>query len=106
PRAYVTGIVLDLRRVVGAAPTVWPCAEAMVFDADGRLLLQRRADDGDWAPPGGALDTGETLASTAQRETREETGLEIEPVQYLGVRGGYRVQYPDGNVACPVVATF
>jgi ADP-ribose pyrophosphatase YjhB (NUDIX family) len=98
--------VMDLRTVVGKAPIVWPCADAAVFDEAGRLLLQRRADDGDWGVPGGALDTGETLAQTAQRETREETGIEVEPVQFLGIRAGYRVQYPGGNVAYPIVATF
>ena len=55
--------------------------------------------------PGGGLDTGETLAHTAQRETRRGDWDEVvRPV--LGVGAGYRVQYADGNVAYPIVATF
>jgi len=56
---------------------------------EGRVLVVRRAR----APafdlftlPGGAVETGETLAQAVAREVAEETGLVIEPV----VLGGYR----------------
>ena len=47
---------------------------------DGRLLLGRRRGAhgaGTWAPPGGHIDEGENVESTARREVREETGLEL-----------------------------
>ena len=48
---------------------------------DGRALIIRRAHEprkGEWSLPGGLLNLGESLASAAQREIREETGLEVE----------------------------
>lgn len=60
-------------------------ADAAVFDADGRILLQRRADDGTWGLPGGFVDPDESPEETAVREAREETGLAVEPVELVDV---------------------
>lgn len=98
--------LMALRAVVGTAPVIWPGATAAVFDAAGRLLMQRRADNGHWGMPGGGMDTGETLAQTAVRETREETGLEVAPVRLLAAGGGHDVLYPNGDRLFPVGAIF
>ncbi|WP_431962208.1 NUDIX domain-containing protein [Nocardia sp. bgisy134] len=42
--------------------------------ADGRVLMQRRSDDGQWGLPGGAIELGESAASAVVREVAEETG--------------------------------
>lgn len=60
-------------------------AEAAIFDADDRILLQRRADDGTWSLPGGYTAPNESPAETAVRETAEETGLHVEPTDLVGV---------------------
>jgi ADP-ribose pyrophosphatase YjhB (NUDIX family) len=98
--------LMSLRAVVGTAPLIWPGASAAVRDAAGRLLFQRRVDTGQWGLPGGGLDTGETLAHTAQRETREETGLEVEPVRLLAVTGGYHLDYSNGDRTFPIGCLF
>jgi len=65
---------------------------------DGRLeivLLHRRSPRL-WALPKGTPDSGETIEETALRETREETGLEVEieaplrSIRYYFVRGTTR----------------
>ena len=72
-----------------------PTATAVCFDEQGRVLLGRRAlepDKGLWDLPGGFVDEGEHPLDTLRRELREETGLEIEPQEFLGVwmdRYGY-----------------
>jgi ADP-ribose pyrophosphatase YjhB (NUDIX family) len=60
-------------------------ADAAVFDADGRILLVRRADSGTWCMPGGACDVGETASRAAEREAFEESGFEVRARRLLGV---------------------
>src|SRR5438093_17906 len=65
-----------------------PTACAIVVDEAGRLLLGRRAGEpwqGYWDTPGGFVEEGEHPLDTLVRELREETGLEVEPVAFVGV---------------------
>jgi 8-oxo-dGTP pyrophosphatase MutT (NUDIX family) len=101
---YLT--IMSMRHVVGAAPLLWPGAAAVVRDEAGRILLQQRGDSGLWGLPAGALDTGETLAHTAIRETLEETGLCVEPIRLLNVLAGYEVVHSNGDRLFPVAHTF
>ncbi len=51
----------------------------------GQILLIKRADFRLWSLPGGDVEAGETVAQTAVREAREETGLEVQLVYVVGV---------------------
>jgi ADP-ribose pyrophosphatase YjhB (NUDIX family) len=54
---------------------------------EDRVLLVRRARPpalGLFTLPGGAVETGETLAAAVKREIREETGLDIDPIALAG----------------------
>jgi ADP-ribose pyrophosphatase YjhB (NUDIX family) len=65
-----------------------PTASALVEDDEGRILLARRAKEqfkGRWDIPGGFLDEGEHPLDGLRRELREETGLDVEPLEFLGV---------------------
>ncbi len=53
-------------------------------DAEGRLLLVRRADNGRWCLPGGGVDSGERVVEALVREVEEETGLACELHRELG----------------------
>ena len=51
-----------------------------MLDADGRVLLGRRAIEpwlGFWDTPGGFVSPGESLEDAVRRELREEAGIEI-----------------------------
>jgi 8-oxo-dGTP diphosphatase len=59
-----------------------------ILERDGRVLLARRGREprrGCWDLPGGFLHETEGAADGLRREFREETGLEVEPVQLLRV---------------------
>jgi ADP-ribose pyrophosphatase YjhB (NUDIX family) len=73
---------------------------AVIPDAEGRILLQRRADSGNWALPGGAMEMGESLVGSAIREVREETGFDIEVTGLVGTYTDPRhiIAYGDGEV--------
>ncbi|MFG2307678.1 NUDIX hydrolase [Streptomyces sp. NPDC048566] len=83
-----------------AANSLVPAASVVVVGNDGRVLLQRRADNGRWALPGGRMEIGETLPGCAVRETREETGLDVEVVGLVGTYTdpGHVFAYDDGEV--------
>jgi 8-oxo-dGTP pyrophosphatase MutT (NUDIX family) len=75
-------------------------ASAVVTDDAGRILLQRRRDNGLWALPGGGMDLGDSLPGCAVREVKEETGLDVEVTGLVGTYTDPRhiVAYSDGEV--------
>ena len=95
-----------LRDRVGRDLLLIPSVAVMAFDGEGRLLLVRATDTGEWQTVGGAIDPGETPAEAALRETREETGLEVELARVIGCYGGplFRFAYPNGDL-CEYVST-
>jgi 8-oxo-dGTP diphosphatase len=58
-------------------PTHSVSVAGVVIDADGRVLVIQRRDNGHWEPPGGILELGETLEQGVQREVMEETGVQV-----------------------------
>lgn len=83
------------------APTsLVPAVSAVISDADGRVLLQRRTDNELWSVPGGAVELGESVLGALRREVKEETGLDVEADRLIGVYSSpdYLVEYDDGEV--------
>ncbi len=52
---------------------------------DNKILLTKRDDFHIWCLSSGGVEDGETVAKAAQRETREETGLEVALTRLVGV---------------------
>lgn len=59
-------------------------ASALIFE-EGRILLAHRRDIDWWNLPGGGMEAGETLEEAVIREVYEETGLQVEVEQLVGV---------------------
>ncbi|MFD3552687.1 NUDIX hydrolase [Streptomyces goshikiensis] len=83
-----------------AANSLVPAASAVVVDEGGRVLLQRRTDNGMWALPGGRMELGESIGECAVRETFEETGVIVEITGIVGTytNPGHVFAYSDGEV--------
>lgn len=88
----------------GTPVVVQTGASIIVEDAQGRILMQQRADDGTWSYPGGRIEIDETVEDGARREVREECGLEVGELRLLGVFSGKELNhiYPNGNEVCGV----
>lgn len=56
-----------------------------VIREDGRMLVIKRRDNGNWEPPGGVLELDETPQEGVAREVLEETGIQVEVEQLTGV---------------------
>lgn len=82
------------------ANSIVVAVNAFVQDEHGRVLMIQRSDNGLWAMPGGGQDVGERVADTAVRETKEETGYDIEVTGLVGVYSNpnHVIAYSDGEV--------
>ena len=70
---------------------------AAIIEQEGKFLLVKEAstrDKGKWNHPAGWIDVGENPTEAVVREVKEETGLEFEPKNLLGVRSLVK-EYPD-----------
>lgn len=97
--------VARLRELVGSETLLLPSVAVLPRDGEGRLLLVRLSDTGEWATIGGTVEVGESPADAARREAMEEAGVEVELTGVLGAVGGtpYEVEYPNGD-RCAYVA--
>jgi len=58
---------------------------AAIFDEQGRVLLTKRRDNGQWCLPSGGVEPGESVAEGCEREVLEETGLIVRVMRFVGV---------------------
>jgi ADP-ribose pyrophosphatase len=81
---------------------------AALFNEQGRILLTKRTDNGQWCLPGGGMDSGESAAEACEREVWEETGLSVRVKRLVGVysHSDQLTVYADGNKAHIVALHF
>lgn len=96
-----------LRDKVGSSRLLLPSVAAVLRDSSGRLLLQQKSGES-WSLPAGMIEPGESPEEALVREVCEETGLQVVPIELLGVFGGrhFRYTYPNGDKVEYTVALF
>ncbi len=90
--------IVALREKVGHAPLWLSGVSVVIRDDDGRVLLTRRADNGQWAVVSGVLEPGEEPSAAAVREAKEETGVDAELVRITSIDVTEPITYPNGDV--------
>lgn len=81
----------------------------VLLEYDGRLLLERRWDCGQWGLIGGRLRNGERYAQGIARELREETGVFLPETAFEQVRvvdDDRIASYRDGTVWRMIIVLF
>ncbi|CAQ05967.1 putative protein with NUDIX domain [Corynebacterium urealyticum DSM 7109] len=111
PPSYTAGMatpefILNLREKIGTDPLWLPGITAIVLKEVPpeaplwevpKVLLVKRADNGEWTPVCGIVDPGEEPHVAAIREVKEETGLYVTVAALLGVGATDQVTYPNGD---------
>ena len=93
--------IKELRKLIGPRKIILNCAGALII-RDGKILFQRRADNGKWGLVGGLLEMNETYEEAALREVLEETGLEVRLDSFLGIFHNHHMVWRNGDAAFEV----
>ncbi len=97
--------IRSIRPKLGHQKIILNCAGAVV-EREGKILLQRRSDNGAWGLPGGILELEETYAQAAVREVWEETGLQVRLTSFLGIYHNPDMMWPNGDRAHTIGAIY
>ena len=99
---------LDGKRIGKRGTIRLGCSGVLFGPGRDQVLLTRRADNGEWCLPGGAIDPGESAAEACTREFFEETGLRVRVRRLTGVYSSpdQLVVYPDGKAVQIVALNF
>ena len=95
----------ELRPLIGHKKIILNCAGALIV-RDGRILFQRRTDNGKWGLIGGLVEMNETYEDAALREIREETGLEVQLDSFLGIFHNHDMVWANGDAAHVIAAMY
>ncbi len=96
-----------LRNMVGHEPVIMVAAGVIILNAEGELLMQRRADGSGWGLGGGFMELGETVEEAARREVLEKTGLSVGQLELFGVFSAPELlTYPNGDRAQVVTISY
>ncbi|MFF8929798.1 NUDIX domain-containing protein [Streptomyces longwoodensis] len=90
--------IRTLRASAGRQLLWLPGVTALVFDDDGRVLLNRRTDTRKWSVIGGIPEPGEQPAACAVREVLEETAVHCVVERVVLVQALTPVTYENGDV--------
>ena len=86
-----------IRGKVGHEKIILVFAGGCILNEAGGILLQRRGGSNMWGFPGGAIELGETPEAAAIREVKEETGLDVEVGELIGIYTDFDVRCQNGD---------
>ena len=91
--------ISEIRKKIGHDTVIMPCACVIIPDGEGRVLLQKRADDGKWGYHGGAIEVDESVEDALLREVGEELGIKLTEFTLFGIYSGKHMhhRYPNGD---------
>lgn len=90
----------QLRAAVGHRPLLVVGVRILVEDGEGRVLILRRSDTGDWGLPAGAMELGESLEEAMRREALEEANVRLGAIEVFGLSSNPTIEhftYPNGD---------
>lgn len=91
--------VKKVRQVIPKDKIMLVSCCAVIANDEGKILLQKRSDNLLWGLPGGLKELDETLIECAKREVLEETNLDVEIVDFIGVYINPSMSWFDDDVA-------
>ena len=103
---YTQNYIQWIRSKVGHEKIILVFAGGCIRNDKGEILLQRRADSAKWGFPGGAIELGETPQMAVVREVKEETGLDVEVGELIGVYTECDMKYPNGDEAQSICMAY
>lgn len=95
----------DLRKLTGPRKIILNSAGALIV-REGKILFQRRTDNGKWGLIGGLVEMNETYEQAALREILEETGLEVRLNSFLGIFHNHNMVWSNGDAAHVISAMY